>query len=238
MESSDSKPRTSRRQFRIRSLFLAVLLAAIACAWYTSTLRHYHQEQRTISELEEFNLGFGLGSVAPTWIPRVKAFERINEVTSPPEGAPGKPFTDAGLRKLCALRHVEQLCLEKTRVTDEGLRHLRKLRRLKRLDLSQTPITDAGLNELLPLNTLEELVLDYTGQAFGGRTSDRGIARLAALPNLRTLSLFGTSAADSTARALVASPKLRFVDLRETEVSHEALETLREARADLTVLSD
>src|SRR5262249_34861429 len=50
--------------------------------------------------------------------------------------------TDAGLKKLKALKSLRNLHLHYTSVTDAGLKELRELKSLQELALDQAPVTD------------------------------------------------------------------------------------------------
>ncbi|MCI0462651.1 MAG: hypothetical protein L0Z62_37355, partial [Gemmataceae bacterium] len=57
----------------------------------------------------------------------------------------GSKVTDAGLKELAALKHLQWLDLDQTKVTDAGLKELAALKQLQTLSLSRTKVTDAGL---------------------------------------------------------------------------------------------
>ena len=60
----------------------------------------------------------------------------------------GVRITDATLKPLTLLPHLEMLLLSGTDVTDEGLKHLHGLNSLRTLFLRQTKVTDAGVADL------------------------------------------------------------------------------------------
>lgn len=234
----DNSPKAQPRQFRLRSLLFAVVFVAIPCAWYAWAIQENRHETIVAANLADFNFAFAWRSIGPTWFPKLKAFERVDEVSSPPEGLGGKEITNSQLKVLRELSHLRTLRLDRTKISDDGLLELERLSGLKTLDLSQTKITDAGLQVLLGFTELESLSLNFTGRDFGGQITDDGIVKLAALPNLRTLCLFGTDASNKTLKALASSHSLQFVDLRESAAGSEEIEDLRRAHPTWTVLSD
>lgn len=69
---------------------------------------------------------------------------------------------DAGVARLTALEHLEQLDLSGSQVTDLGVVRLVECQRLRSLWLSRTRIGDAGCAALAKLPALEELILEDT----------------------------------------------------------------------------
>jgi hypothetical protein len=96
----------------------------------------------------------------------------------------GTRVTDAYLKELAPLAHLNLLDLRGTPVTDAGLKELPALPELRELDLSETQVTDAGLKELARLPRLDSLHLDKS------RVTDAGLADLARLKQLRSVTLW------------------------------------------------
>jgi hypothetical protein len=96
----------------------------------------------------------------------------------------GTKVTDAYLKELAPLAHLNLLDLRGTQVTDTGLKELPALPALSELDLSETQVTDAGLKELARLPKLDSLHLDKT------RVTDAGLKELARLKQLRGVTLW------------------------------------------------
>ena len=91
-----------------------------------------------------------------------------------------KPLTDAGLRNLRGLTHVQKIWLNGTKITDAGLEHLKGLSTLKELALFDTGVTDAGLDHLVGLSNLADLIVERT------KVTDAGVEKLKeALPNCK-----------------------------------------------------
>jgi hypothetical protein len=104
-----------------------------------------------------------------------------NMVTSVDLGR--KNVTDAWLKELSGLTHLQNLDLRFTKVTDAGMKELAGLKSLQVLSLGNTRVTDAGLKELAPLVNLIEIGLTNT------KVTDEGLKELAAHKQLRTLWL-------------------------------------------------
>ncbi len=91
-----------------------------------------------------------------------------------------KPLTDAGLRHLRGLTHVQKIWLNGTKITDAGLVHLKGLSTLKELALFDTEVTDAGMDQLTGLSNLADLIVE------GTQVTDAGVEKLkAALPDCK-----------------------------------------------------
>lgn len=98
--------------------------------------------------------------------------------------------TDAGLRHLPALKHLEVLGLvceyrtgEKTTITDAGMKHIKRLTSLKKLRIEDGDVTDQGLIDIGTLTQLEDLDL------FGTEISDAGLPHLRMLTKLKYLNV-------------------------------------------------
>src|SRR5262249_4535489 len=96
----------------------------------------------------------------------VKLVEKLGGIVTVDAKQPGKP--------------VVGVDLERTKVTDADLKELKQLKHLQWLILYGNNVTDAGLKELKELKNLRLLVLFYTG------VTDGGVKELkAARPGLR-----------------------------------------------------
>jgi hypothetical protein len=120
----------------------------------------------------------------------VKALQKLGARIERDEKADGKPVisvnlgltkvTDAHLKELAPLKHLQTLYLYATRVTDEGLKELAPLQNLQWLHLAFTQVTDAGLKDLAALKSLRSLDLQ------GTQVTDAGLKQLRlALPDCK-----------------------------------------------------
>jgi hypothetical protein len=238
---AESNRRAGRfRQFGLRSLLGVVLLVALPCAWYAAKVQEYNHEVATVATFNSLNLSFHWKSVGPHWLRSWSTLHRVGAVVAYIDSKKEQVDDDV-LPALAELHYIDTLSLDGTNITDRGLRSLARFEHLRDLDLTATRITDAGLTELLVLRQLEVLGLGFMAPEFGGPAvgvTDAGICRLAELPNLRALSLYGTNVSDKTATALEQCTRLQFVDFRDTNVSEEAADHLRQSRPNLAVLHD
>jgi hypothetical protein len=107
--------------------------------------------------------------------------------------APGEPVvrvflrgagvTDAHLKELAGLPHLQTLDLEGAAVTSAGLEHLATLTQLRMLRLRGTQVTNTGLKELAGLQQLHWLDLADTQVTWAG------LKELVGLKELRRLSI-------------------------------------------------
>lgn len=126
--------------------------------------------------------------------------------------------TDAGLKHLQQLSHLEELELQSTKVTDAGMLHLVNLGSLKRLVLLHTSISDAGVAHLQQLaKPLQELNLG------GTLVSDAGMPYLGKLTGVNRLDLSYTSVGDDGLVYLSQLSSLRLLDLEFTKVTDAGL---------------
>jgi hypothetical protein len=170
-------------RFRLRTLFDAVALIALAVGWRADKVRRQRLAVAAIKSrggsvlFDDQRIRATRPSV-PRWLERSVGRHYFHEVVW--ADFEGTDLTDAGLSALAGLEGLQGLALSGTRITDAGLVSLRRLARLRRLYLDQTRIGDAGLVQLEGLEELEELDLHDT------RVTDDGITRLQrALPRVK-----------------------------------------------------
>jgi|WetSurMetagenome_2_1015567.scaffolds.fasta_scaffold365901_2 hypothetical protein len=184
-------PRLRWYQWRLRSLFLLTLLAAIAMSYVSVTVQSLHKQKAIADEIRAAG---GLVKSEKTWLGRLLRDNSLANVTGVVlDGASGSDarlehlksltqlqvlhladarISDAGLVHLAGFHHLESLVLRNTRITDAGLAHLEGLRYLRNLDLDNTQISDSGLAHLERLERLELLFVH------GTKITDHGINRL------------------------------------------------------------
>jgi peroxiredoxin/Leucine-rich repeat (LRR) protein len=129
--------------------------------------------------------------------------------------------SDAELVHLEGLTSLEQLHLNKTLITDEGLVHLKELDQLKLLHVHDTKVTDAGLVCLEEMRSLQRLDIGET------QVTDAGLAHLKGLTNLEWLNLYGTKVAGAGLVHLGGMDKLKTLHLGKTPVTDEGLAHLK-----------
>jgi hypothetical protein len=126
----------------------------------------------------------GLRASIPGSLRTIVPGERDLEYTAAIAGA---TFGDAELQKLGSVgSDLLWLDLSRTGITDAGLKVLAKMPHLQHLDLRGTAVGDDGVRALAGLSHLETLSLYGTG------VTDAGLEALQGLPSLRRLYVGGT----------------------------------------------
>jgi hypothetical protein len=166
-------PKRSWFQFRLRTLFVIVPLAAVPCCWLAWKIEAKRREQAAVAAIRKTG-----AMVKYTW-PDLDWFDDSPLPDSPPPGPGWLRFlagddifihvngvifypadfgfsekgdfenaTDDHLRQLQYLPWLSELRIGSCLVTDAGLAHLRQLPNLKTLILYGTQVTNAGVSEL------------------------------------------------------------------------------------------
>jgi ankyrin repeat protein len=116
-------------------------------------------------------------------------------------------LTDTVMERLTALDHITHLDASNSkRLTDAGVRRVSALRRLEYLNVSNAGITDAGLDVLRELPDLKAFNLEWDSHL-----SDGGVANLAFCDGLEEVNLMGSRLGDGVINALTAKRELRRV---------------------------
>jgi hypothetical protein len=153
-------------------------------------------------------------------------------------------FDDSALAAVSACRGLVQVQASATRVTDAGLKHLRGMKHLQRLELGFTRVTGTGLADMpdAPLvwlrlssapgtpegveaicrfKELQELDVD------SDRNGDREARQLfQSLPRLRTVHIGYARLTDEGLAGLVDLKELRWLSLTQTHITGEGLRHL------------
>jgi Leucine-rich repeat (LRR) protein len=144
--------------------------------------------------------------------------------------AVGVPFglilqtaTDADLKGLAGVEHLQALCCRGKEVTDEGMKTLAAHRDLRWLQVGEWGrVTDDGLKTLAGLPRLEAVYL------WSAKVSDRGLKHLAGLKRLRWLATMGATITDAGVKDIVAHKDLESLNLGGTKVTDACLKNLVE----------
>lgn len=129
-------------------------------------------------------------------------------------------LTDQQLAKVSALKRLERFDLHETGVSDVGVGYLRDMGSLRILNLSATKVTGIAFKHLGSLSELQELDLHDTP------LGDEGARCLGALTSLRKLNISGTNVTDQGVRNLAAIASLRVLNVSSTRVTGSGLEHL------------
>lgn len=129
---------------------------------------------------------------------------------------------DAGVERLKHLIDLEELRLDKTKITVKGTASLAGLTKLRKLNLENTDFGDDGLANLRGLTRLEELNLKRWNR--GSRQfTDRGLEHLEGLTRLRKLNLYQSHITDEGLASPAKLTELRELDLSYSKVTAEGL---------------
>ncbi len=239
--ANTTKPRLRWFQFRLRTLMLLILLAAIglkiqmtgarqrkavaAIRHLTGSILYDYQcdpngrERRRIPS-----------SLPQTWLRSLLGPDFSHRVVSVHFRRSRQPeIGDADLMPyLGQLKDLRVVSLRKTNITNEGLRHLRDHKHLHSLYLESTKINEGNLDQLKGLR-LDWLCLSRT------RASDMGLKSLQDMISLRYLDLTRTKVTDAGLQYIKGLRNLTALNLRRTEVSRRGAERLQKDLPNCTV---
>ena len=190
------KPKLRWFQFSLRTLLIAVTLAAIACSWLGVKLQQKRREREAATEIENSG-GMVIWSqpAGLDWLRKMLGDDLFVHVECVYMGT---ERTDAALENVKALNQLQELSLGESDVSDAGLENLEGLHQLQVLSLTNTNVTDAGLEHLRGLCNLRELHLEGSV-----RITDAGMEHLKGLNQLQELWLgCGTRVTDRGVRTL------------------------------------
>ncbi len=142
----------------------------------------------------------------------------------------GTALNDEGLEQVGRFTRLAHLNIGSNRgFSNAGLRHLTKLTHLEGLELGLTNLTDEGLECITPLSNLSSISLHNT------KITDAGLVHLKMFPRLDELKLMNTGVTDAGLEHLKVLAKLKKLDLSDTQVTAEGLRTLHTALPDCEI---
>ena len=183
-----------RRLKHLRSLSLPTSLLTDAGMAYLGEM----------TQLEELAIGNGNGRV----VPREPANGTLDESIV-------ANVTDAGLKRLQALRELRSLTLFGTRITDDGLESLKQFIHLRKhnIRLLKGGVTERGLAHLKNVPSLRDLAIEDSVSAPRTQTIDSSLAPLTTLRGLESLTIFSLRVTDAGMVHVGRMAKLRNLDL-------------------------
>jgi hypothetical protein len=194
-------------QFRLRTLFVVMVVACIGGGWLGRKVHHGLKQRRAVLAFQEMGaefiyLDYHTYSPLDSLVDRLLGDEILADCGAVLLGD-NQLVNDANLatiREITALNHLD---LSWTAITDAGLEHLKGLTELGTLKLEGTRVTDVGLGHLKELTQLEELDLS------GTQITDAGLEELTGLAQLNKLHIKGTRVTKDGARRLqMTCPRL------------------------------
>jgi hypothetical protein len=241
-----------RFQFKLRSLFVLVVITALPLSWAAMAMRQAPAVQaiEAAHGWVEYDWQFEVdGKMAlfnpvprgPRWLRDLGLrclFESVVVVH-----LEGENEIDGALAYFDRLNTVTMLYLGPT-VTDVGLEHLKGLSKVDFLQLPSAKVTDAGLRNIAGMRQLEYVYLispqitDAGLQYLEGMKNlqelvlagtgitDAGLARLGGLRALNCLGLADTGITGTELNRLELLAKLRILDLGRTQVRDAGLEKI------------
>jgi hypothetical protein len=231
-----------RCRFRLKSLLMAMTVAALGFAWLATRFADALRQRDAVASVralggssfydhEFWELNSTVGSIGgankpqPTWIREVIGVDFFDRLC---KAELNSTLRDVDLTGIHDLRHLEILRLtgggvvSPLLITDVGLESLSDLRRLKVLELPFAPhVTDAGLHHLTGLSELRLLNLGASG------ITDVGLAEIGRLRNLRELHLWGTEVTDNGLTHLRNLTNLKVLFVNRTRVTAEGRQELQ-----------
>jgi eukaryotic-like serine/threonine-protein kinase len=155
--------------------------------------------------------------------------------------------SDVGLANFQGCRRIEELVLPGSRVTDAGLAWFKDCQNLRLLDLSDTAVGDQGLAVFADCKNLEKLALSSsevsdaglshfqgctklnTLRLIGAQVTDAGLSHFQDSVNLKILQAPQTEVSDKSIPLLATMTRLVQLDVRETKLTADGVEALRQA---------
>lgn len=183
-----------------------LLLAVVALAWYSLTLRRERDWARqSLDRVRRLEKGENWRRQQDSIVARLRTFRPRVEYDD-------YDLTTLDLSRLVRVKGLSQLdtLLNNITIGDAGLEHVKRLTNLKSLDLTQTNVTDAGLEHLEGLTNLQTLNLWDT------QVTDAGVVHLRKLTSLEDLCLGHTQLAGPGLKHLRGLTSLRRLQLQES----------------------
>lgn len=237
--SSPAQQRSVRGRFRLRWLFAAVGLCALAFALVSFAVRKPHFQTVRIERIQA-NPAIQLCSTwwkQPGWLlevpwgDRIHAFDRLHGLQL--GGAPGaQPELDTIWEDVAGLEDMQVMSLESFEIGLEEMRVIESLPLVKHLRLIDCTFASGAIERLGQRHQLETLWLHRS------QIDDDSLAELSGLTKLRELGLSYTQVTDEGMTHLQGLTQLEHLELSATGVTEEGWRPLQAERPALNVLDD
>ena len=157
-----------RFQFRLRSLFLLMLVLAVPLAWLGQDLQKYRVQRQALDRLATHQATWAITAMSRFGFSKVEGLW----LTGPVD------VDDA--RHVSELPYLNRLELHDCQITDDAWDTIGRIERLTSLHIAYTDMSDEQVLMLKPLKNLRELSLTSTG------VTEAAVSELErALPELR-----------------------------------------------------
>lgn len=234
-------------QYRLRTLFVLMLVFSLPCSWLGMRIRKAQRQERALSILVgvsssdfwtmqyDYQLDPSGGSIpnasppVPPWLRRLfgDAFFFNVAMLSFREA----DFKEEQLACLADLPGLRQLAIVESHIDDADFKYVGRLKELEELQLSGTTVTDVGLQHVANLPNLRFLDLSKV------KITGDGLKFLKALKNLRELDFTLSPVTDAGLEHLAEMSQLTEVDLSCTNVTEAGVNNLKKALPDCKVHS-
>jgi hypothetical protein len=189
-------PKRRWLQFRLKTIFVLVVIVAVPCMWLKSKMERKHKERAAVAEIKRLG-----GHVyydwqipdpdeeppGPVWLRKLFGDDYFSSVwyveilrTQFDDGWLVHQVNDEWLVHLEPLSDLTAVCIPNAKITDTGVQYLTRFKKISFMNLTRTKMTDAGLAHCNRLTGLKDLHVYETG------VTAAGIADLqAALPKCK-----------------------------------------------------
>jgi hypothetical protein len=226
--NSALSPKKLRRrwyQYRLRSLFLIMLLLGVGMIWFVPIKKRADRQRAVVEQIrkdggwvfyddEEFDSSgkhIPRSSRPGAWLRGLLGDDFFATVTN-------VHLTNAVvLGRLSDSTELLHLDLQNSNVSDRDLEQLSGLHQLNILSLDKTAITDEGIKRLMCLTNLKHLGLGHT------KISDAGLEELKCLKQLKLLGLDSTNITDAGLRRIADMNQLECLVLNNTRITDAGL---------------
>ncbi len=131
-------------------------------------------------------------------------------------------FNDSCSTIFTEMKKLNQLRLEKTKITDKTLKEVSNLKKLELLDVSDTKISDDGLEYVAEMPRLKYLEIN------GTKISDKGLEILSKSKSLTSIRMRSVNATDKGAQYLLNMKNLINLSIGGTKISFGMRQKLQE----------
>lgn len=211
-ERIEGPPKAELRwnQFRLRTLFLAMLVVGVAFSWIGVRMQQARKNRRLAAEIHKVQAEIER-EVGPVSIEHEEIPDSLDDL-----------FNNPGVLHIAVV--------ESQRGLDEtGLKLLKGLPNLRGLKLAGAQRPDITLGRLNELANLEDLHIQCPG------ITGAELAGLKDLSNLWYLTLDGPQFTDAELERLKALRNLSVLNLANTQITSEAIKELQEALPNCTI---
>ena len=203
------------KRFSLRTMFVLTTLVCVVVGMWSVYVNPFRRQLQSLAAVDRLQGNSAkMAAAGPTWQKWLvttflgdDAYVYVTEVD-----LANQKVSDADLRSLTGLTHLEKLSLDYTQITDDGAVALRSMPALKNLSMRYTGISDRSAEYLAALPALTNVYLT------GTKLTDAAIENLGKERAAKELYIRWTKISDEGATRLAAA-------LPNCAVYHHALTT-------------